>query len=277
MSGPVSRRRASGLLTGIAACVLAVAVGCTSTAPSSSSSTSSTSAVPASSSAVSGSASTASSAVAPPGSTSTGSGSVRTTSSGAAATTSGAAATRIAGSSSTGSASTRSSSGHATSSSASKPAAPATTPVPPTNGGNITQTVSTVPITTKPAVPLTSPVNVTTGVQLRITSVKAVTVTAQGPGQFSGPAVAITVTIKNSTGSAIDTSSVAVNVLDSAAQAAPPVDGSPAAPFGGDLAAGQQSSGVYVFTVAKDRRDPITVDVNYSSGTPVVLFKGNAG
>ena len=49
---------------------------------------------------------------------------------------------------------------------------------------------------------------------------------------------------------------------------------SPAKPLRGTLQPRRSASGVYVFTVPKNKRKPITVDVTISDA-PVLVFTGN--
>jgi hypothetical protein len=74
----------------------------------------------------------------------------------------------------------------------------------------------------------------------------------------------------------VDLSAVVVTLLDS--EEAPGIEMSarPADPLSGALRPGKSTKGVYVFTVDKDRRNPITVNVTLAGAAPVLLFKGDA-
>jgi len=44
--------------------------------------------------------------------------------------------------------------------------------------------------------------------------------------------------------------------------------------FPDEIAAGASGQGVYLFTVAPDERDDVTIEVDLAVGTPIVLFQG---
>lgn len=140
--------------------------------------------------------------------------------------------------------------------------------------GNIDQIVAEVPVTTAPAVGLTDPADFGGQVSARIAQVNGVQATATLPGEVSGPAVAVTVEITNSSAQAIGLDSVTVTLSDTAGNPASPISADPSAPLSGVLDAGAAKSGTYVFTVPTDQRNPISVTVTYSSGAPTLVFTG---
>ena len=81
--------------------------------------------------------------------------------------------------------------------------APVSTAGPIAPAGNIDQIVPEVPVTTAPAVALTDTADFGGQVVARIAQVTAVQATATLPGEISGPAVAVTVEITNSSAQAI--------------------------------------------------------------------------
>ena len=152
---------------------------------------------------------------------------------------------------------------------------PATTPVPPPSPGTVTQTVAPRKEVTKPPVKLGKPSRPTAGTSVKITSVKAITAKAQLPGEVAGPAVALTVTVKNGGTKPMDLSAVVVTLTDSSGAPGSEMTAKPAKAFSGRLAKGRTATGVYVFTVAKSRRSPVSVLVTLAGETPVLLFKGD--
>ena len=44
--------------------------------------------------------------------------------------------------------------------------------------------------------------------------------------------------------------------------------------FPDEIASGASGQGVYLFTVAPDERDDVTIEVDLAVGTPIVLFQG---
>lgn len=153
---------------------------------------------------------------------------------------------------------------------------PPTTPVPQQSPGDVNSTVPTTPEKSRAPVGLDKTSQTEQGVAAKIVEVAAVTAEARGPGEVSGPAVAVTVQVDNRSASAVSLDQVVVNLTASDGSPANPMTAKPAKPFGGRLAAGKKARGVYVFAVAKDDRDPITVDVTISGGGTVLVFRGKA-
>jgi hypothetical protein len=116
-----------------------------------------------------------------------------------------------------------------------------------------------------------------TGVRARIAAVEAVEAEAFLPGEHSGPAVALTVELRNGSGRVVGLDSVTVDVTDAAGVPASPVTDPERAGLAGDLPAGAAASGVYVFSLPADRRAGATVGVRYTAPAPMALFTGSLG
>jgi len=106
--------------------------------------------------------------------------------------------------------------------------------------------------------------------------VKALKVTAVGPGEIAGSALAVTVRVDNRSSAAIDADSAVVTLIDSAGNVGTPTTATPASPFVGSIPPGSRRDAVYVFTVAVSVRNPINVVVSYSADAPAAHFAGNA-
>lgn len=152
----------------------------------------------------------------------------------------------------------------------------ATTEVPAPGSGNIDQTVPSVAETTAPSKPLGSVAEFGGRVTAKIVSIKAITGSANGPGEIAGPALAVTLRVDNGSAKSIDLVGVGVILTDSAGNPTSTLVGSPSSPFSGTLAAGGNATGTYVFTIASDKRRPITLALSYSTEAPTVVFSGNA-
>lgn len=113
------------------------------------------------------------------------------------------------------------------------------------------------------------------GVTARLASIEAVTSQAGGPGQVAGPALRVTLRIKNGSSADISLDGVAVN-LSYGKNNTPgsPAEDSASAPFSGTLPAGDEAEAVYVFNVPEDSRDVVTVEVGYQPGAPLMVFSG---
>jgi hypothetical protein len=129
---------------------------------------------------------------------------------------------------------------------------------------------------TKAPVNLRQPSRPSNAVSVRISTIKPITAKAQLPGEVAGPALALTVKIDNQSPQRVDLGSVLVTLADSSGAPGGEMSARPARPLKGRLASQKSASGVYVFTVDEDRRDPIMVLVTLAGETPVLAFKGNA-
>lgn len=147
--------------------------------------------------------------------------------------------------------------------------------IQPPSPGNVTDTVSPLPVKTLRVAPLTGAANFGGGVVGTISSVDAINVTTKLPGEVGGAAIKVTVEIKNDSKRAISLDAVVVNAQDSTAAPAIQVTTPPAEKFYGQLHPGHTATGVYVFTVDKAKRSPVTVSVTYSAAAPVARFKGD--
>jgi hypothetical protein len=152
---------------------------------------------------------------------------------------------------------------------------PATTPVPPPTPGGVESTVEAKPEVSKKPVKLGKPSTTGTGLSGKVVSIKAMQAKARMPGEIQGPALAITVEVRNTRDKATDLSAVVVTLLDSDEAPGSEMSTDPAKPLAGKLAAGKSARGTYVFTVAKNKRKPITLSVSINDD-PVLVFTGNA-
>ena len=152
---------------------------------------------------------------------------------------------------------------------------PATTPVPPPTPGAVESTVEAKPEESKKPVKLDKPSKTGTGLTAKLTTIKAIEAKAQLPGEIAGPALALTVEVTNSGAKPADLSAVVVTVLDSDEAPGGEMTSDPAKPLRGRLSAGKTARGVYVFTIDKGKRNPVTVTVSISDA-PVLVFNGKA-
>jgi hypothetical protein len=151
---------------------------------------------------------------------------------------------------------------------------PPTTPVPATTSGNVNQTVPSKAVTSRPPVKLDKPAKPTGDVVVTLPSIKAINAKGQGPGEVSGPALAVTVRVQNNGDKPVDLSNTVVNLTAANGDPGAMMTGSPASPLPSEVKAGKTASGVYVFAVPKNQRDPITVEASINPDVPVVVFRG---
>jgi hypothetical protein len=155
------------------------------------------------------------------------------------------------------------------------PPPPATTPVPPATPGNVNSTVPSKPEETKKPVKLDRPSTTGTGLTVSLASIEPIDAKAEQPGEVAGPGLSITITIENTGSKAADLSTLVVNLADSDEAPGTQMSAKPSNPLAGSVAAGKTKTGVYVFTVPKAKRKPVTVTVDMA-GAPVLVFTGNA-
>ena len=150
-----------------------------------------------------------------------------------------------------------------------------TTPVFPSNGGNISETIDEISAITLPEQPISSPAELKDA-EISITAAQRVTVEAGGPGEFAGPAVAFTIAIENRSTEPLDLTTVSVSVLDSTDAPLATSTAAPAVPFAESVPVAGEASATYVFSNPQSLSGPFNVLVSYSTEAPVVVFVGDA-
>lgn len=148
------------------------------------------------------------------------------------------------------------------------------TPVPPSATGGIDQTVAPRRVETRAPVELDETSTPRAGVAVRLAAVLRVTATAKLPGEVSGPALAVTVSVANTSDGPMRLADVVVNLDDASGAPASAISSPPARALPLDLPAGRTTEGVYVFTVAGRRQGSVTVTVSLAPDQPVLLFRG---
>ena len=72
-----------------------------------------------------------------------------------------------------------------------------------------------------------------------------------GPGESTGPALAVQVAVTNNSSNPFALDSVFVNLNDSSGAPGLVTTGGPAQPLAGELQPGEEATGTYVFTVPR--------------------------
>lgn len=130
---------------------------------------------------------------------------------------------------------------------------------------------------TQPPVDLEDEVEVSDGLGAELVKIESVEGVVTIPGEVAGPALRITLRVTNDTADDFATPAMVVNLYTGK-------DLTPAGPllkpggkeFPQTVPSGKSATGVYLFTVPKDQRDDVTVEVDLGVGTPVVVFRGDA-
>lgn len=147
-----------------------------------------------------------------------------------------------------------------------------TTPVPAPGGSTIDEVEEPADPVDTSTVLLDEPAEVGGGVSARITDIQPLDVTAKTPGEISGPAVAVTISISNDGDEAIDVSSAMVSLLAAGDELGQPTTSDPYRPFHGVVDAGASADAVYVFLLPEDARSAFDVSVQYRAGTTIARF-----
>lgn len=152
------------------------------------------------------------------------------------------------------------------------------TTVPAGDGeGSIHETVESDPdaVTVAEPVGIGDTADFGNGVSARLTAVESVEAEAHLPGEFSGPAVALTIEVTNGSGGTIDLGTVTADLtFDDGLSAYPVLDPERRA-FSGDLTSGDVASGSYVFTLDPAERADVALRLSYTTEAPTVIFAGS--
>jgi hypothetical protein len=154
------------------------------------------------------------------------------------------------------------------------PTAPSrTAPVPAPSGGSSSETVAPGrPVETVDA-GTAKEVTYPGGVTVRIDDVQIIKVKGIGPGQVTGPAAAVKITISNGSTKRINPGSTVVTLLQGKdEQVATPTTAGPAQPFTGPLEPKDSVQGTYVFELPGGKLRSADVVVQYQTGREVARF-----
>ena len=161
------------------------------------------------------------------------------------------------------------------------PTASATSPVPepsiasPTATGSPTVEPTRTPTSVR--TDLDGKVETTSGVTASVEKVEAVTGEARGPGEIAGPALRVTISVKNDSKAPIRTELGLINVYyGKDRKPAGTLSGPGVTAFPEQIPAGGSGIGTSVFTVPTSQRGRVEVEFSYSTTAPVVIFSGAA-
>ncbi|MBP2409922.1 hypothetical protein [Brachybacterium fresconis] len=113
-----------------------------------------------------------------------------------------------------------------------------------------------------------------TEVVVSLTSITTTTLTAETPGEYSGPAVVVGVRVTNESDSPQPVGSAVVSLAAEDGEMGVPTWASPNDPLQGEVPAGTTAEGTYVFMLDPADERSVSVRVNYSAGEPVATFTG---
>lgn len=124
-------------------------------------------------------------------------------------------------------------------------------------------------------VALDRPVDFGNGVTVRLSSIQPVEAEAKIPGETSGPAVRITVSITNGSDAPVDLGNVSVVLTGAGGTPTATVTNPDIPPLSGSVAPGASASGTYTFTIPAANRDDTVLTVKYAAAVPTAAFTGS--
>ncbi|HRL80601.1 MAG TPA: hypothetical protein PLK46_09780 [Propioniciclava sp.] len=167
--------------------------------------------------------------------------------------------------------------------STSQPSAQASSEPGPSATGTWTPPASDAPVGPVAPAPVVTrsadadqPVTFDSAATVTLDSVSAITVGATTPGEVTGPAVKVVVTVANGSQQAVDVSSAVVSLTAADGTLGIPTTAGDPVPLAGAIAPGASTTGSYVFMLDPAAGRTVSVTVNYAAAEPVAVFTGKA-
>lgn len=147
---------------------------------------------------------------------------------------------------------------------------------PPSSGSPVPDSTPTMPVAQQAPPVAPTAIAAGNGVTATLTKIEKVEGKGGTPGEVSGPALRLTVTVTNTGSKAFDASAIVVNALVGNDQVpAGTVTQPGGSPFSGQIQPGQAKSGVYIFVIPTNKRSNVLVLVDYQAGSPILVFHGS--
>ncbi|OAH48804.1 DUF4352 domain-containing protein [Microbacterium oleivorans] len=129
---------------------------------------------------------------------------------------------------------------------------------------------------TLPPADLAAPVTVDGGPTVSVRRIESVTGEAVLPGEVSGPAVRVTVEVKNGSTKPIDLTTAAVTLFAGSSDLqASPVTKPAGRAFPSEVAPGKTAEGAFVFELPEGQRADVRIEVDLSVSDPLIAFEGD--
>ena len=139
--------------------------------------------------------------------------------------------------------------------------------------GDVRSTVPAVTRSTRPPVPAAATATFVAGVTVHLLSRRTVRLVGQGPGELSGPAVALTLDLRNGSSQVVDLDASQVTAAYADGTPAVASSATPSRPWTGRLAPGGRARGSYVFLTPSGRQPAMSLNISYDPRRPVVLLE----
>jgi len=122
--------------------------------------------------------------------------------------------------------------------------------------------------------PIDQPIELGTGVRVSIVSVVSTTVKAETPGEVAGPAVVVTVDVRNDSTETQSVDSAVVTLVAADGGFGIPTTAGAGEPLSGSVEPKATVRGTYVFMLDPAAGRDVVVSINYAAGEPVAEFTG---
>ncbi|QNA91717.1 MULTISPECIES: DUF4352 domain-containing protein [unclassified Microbacterium] len=130
------------------------------------------------------------------------------------------------------------------------------------------------PTLTEESGALDAPVSLSTDMVVKVDKISTTTIKPETPGEYAGSAVVVTVSVTNDSKKAQSIDSAVVNLTTDDGDVGVATTAGPNEPLSGEVAAGAEATGTYVFMLDPIKGRSVKISVNYAAGEPVATFAG---
>lgn len=146
---------------------------------------------------------------------------------------------------------------------------------PPSDGEAPADGASPLPRETRAPVTLEDPAEPVSGLTVTLVSIEEMIAESAVPGEVGGPALLVSVEIRNDSANPVPTGEVIVNMFSGTDASPANILVDPRQDFPGEVPPGEPVIGVFAFSVAPEQRQAIRVEVDVAVDAPIVVFAGS--
>ena len=121
---------------------------------------------------------------------------------------------------------------------------------------------------------LDAEIALSTDMVVTVDDISTTEITPETPGEYAGSAVVVTVKVANDSKRAQSIDSAVVSLVTDDGDVGVATTAGPNEPLRGELAAGDEATGTYVFMLDPTKGRAVKISVNYAAGEPVATFAG---
>lgn len=130
------------------------------------------------------------------------------------------------------------------------------------------------PALTEESGALDAEIALSTDMVVTVDDISTTEITPETPGEYAGSAVVVTVKVANESKRAQSIDSAVVSLVTDDGDVGVATTAGPNEPLHGELAAGDDATGTYVFMLDPTKGRAVKISVNYAAGEPVATFAG---